>query len=60
MVAYSSFGSPDLPWGRTDLPHILVDPVIKDISIMISLLLVLYGSKSIYIIEFIFTFGAQK
>lgn len=32
MVAYSSFGSPDLPWGRTDLPHILVDPTIKQIA----------------------------
>jgi len=32
MVAYSSFGSPDLPWGRTDLPHILADPVIKEIA----------------------------
>jgi len=32
MVAYSSFGSPDLPWGRTDLPHVLADPVIKEIA----------------------------
>jgi len=32
MVAYSSFGSPDLPWGRTDLPHVLADPTIKKIA----------------------------
>jgi diketogulonate reductase-like aldo/keto reductase len=32
MVGYSPFGSPDLPWGRTDLPHILVDPVLLEIA----------------------------
>lgn len=32
MIGYSPFGSPDLPWGRTDLPHILADPTIKEIA----------------------------
>jgi len=31
MIAYSPFGSPDLPWGEK-LPHILVDPVLKRIA----------------------------
>ena len=31
MVAYSPFGSPDLPWGEK-MPHILVDPVLKRIG----------------------------
>lgn len=31
MVAYSPFGSPDLPWGEK-MPHILVDPVLKKIG----------------------------
>jgi len=31
MVAYSPFGSPDLPWGRK-LPHILVDPTLVKIA----------------------------
>ena len=32
MIGYSPFGSPDLPWGRTDLPHILADPTLQEIS----------------------------
>ena len=32
MIGYSPFGSPDLPWGRTDLPHILVDPTLQEIA----------------------------
>ena len=32
MIGYSPFGSPDLPWGRTDLPHILADPTLKEIA----------------------------
>ena len=31
MVAFSPFGSPDLPWGAK-LPHILADPILKGIS----------------------------
>ena len=31
MIAYSPFGSPDLPWGEK-LPHILVDPTLKEIA----------------------------
>ena len=31
MVAYSPFGSPDLPWGEK-MPHILIDPVLKGIA----------------------------
>jgi len=31
MVAYSPFGSPDLPWGEK-LPHLLIDPVLKGIA----------------------------
>ena len=31
MIAYSPFGSPDLPWGEK-LPHILTDPVLKRIA----------------------------
>ena len=31
MVAYSPFGSPDLPWGEK-MPHILLDPVLKSIA----------------------------
>lgn len=31
MVAFSPFGSPDLPWGAK-LPHILVDPTLKEIA----------------------------
>ena len=31
MIAYSPFGSPDLPWGEK-MPHILVDPVLKRIA----------------------------
>ena len=31
MVAYSPFGSPDLPWGEK-LPHVLTDPVLKTIG----------------------------
>ena len=31
MIAYSPFGSPDLPWGEK-LPHILIDPVLKRIA----------------------------
>ena len=31
MVAFSPFGSPDLPWGAK-LPHILADPTLKTIS----------------------------
>ena len=31
MIAYSPFGSPDLPWGEK-LPHILIDPVLKSIA----------------------------
>ncbi|CAG0896059.1 unnamed protein product [Cyprideis torosa] len=32
LQAFSPFGSPDLPWGRTDLPHLLQDPTIKRIA----------------------------
>jgi len=32
MIGYSPFGSPDLPWGRTDLPHILADTTLQEIS----------------------------
>ena len=31
MIAYSPFGSPDLPWGEK-LPHILVDSELKTIA----------------------------
>ena len=31
IIAYSPFGSPDLPWGEK-LPHILIDPVLKSIA----------------------------
>jgi diketogulonate reductase-like aldo/keto reductase len=31
MIAFSPFGSPDLPWGEK-LPHILVDPAIQAIA----------------------------
>jgi len=31
MVAFSPFGSPDLPWGAK-LPHILADPTLKEIA----------------------------
>jgi len=31
MVAFSPFGSPDLPWGAK-LPHILADPTLKEIG----------------------------
>ena len=31
MVGFSSFGSPDLPWGEK-LPHILVDETLKEIA----------------------------
>ena len=31
MIAYSPFGSPDLPWGEK-MPHILADPVLTRIA----------------------------
>ena len=31
MIAFSPFGSPDLPWGEK-LPHILDEEIIKEIS----------------------------
>ena len=31
MIAYSPFGSPDLPWGEK-MSHILIDPVLKGIA----------------------------
>merc|ERR1711892_1021395 len=31
MVAFSPFGSPDLPWGAK-LPHLLADPTLKEIA----------------------------
>jgi len=31
MIAFSPFGSPDLPWGEK-LPHILDESVIKEIA----------------------------
>ena len=31
MIGYSSFGSPDLPWGEK-LPHLLVDPELKKLA----------------------------
>ena len=31
MIAYSPFGSPDLPWGEK-MPHVLADPVLKGIA----------------------------
>ncbi len=31
MIGYSSFGSPDLPWGEK-LPHLLADPGLKKVA----------------------------
>ena len=31
MIAYSPFGSPDLPWG-VKMPHVLADPVLTRIA----------------------------
>ena len=31
MIAYSPFGSPDLPWGEK-MPHILADPILTRIA----------------------------
>lgn len=31
MIGFSSFGSPDLPWGEK-LPHILIDPILMSLA----------------------------